>query len=383
MLGFLGYYTVSVPKDKMCQVVAVCLNYGISTFHEREIGEEYTLRVGVAQVSSLLALLQRAKVPYRVGELRGLLGFGKRLISHPGLLAGALLSLFLYLWLGGMVWEVRVVSSGDVDEDRVLSLLAEAGLEEGVRLSSIDIDRVVNAYLLSDPDTAFAAVHLRGVVAEIELIPKDAGGEDTGKAEPCNIVATRDALITDMILYAGVGTVRIGDTVAEGDILVSGIITDKGGTRFLPASADVWGQVEDVVRIEVPLVSTTRQVVAKKTVGAKLQFFGMEFSFGNTSASLTSTGRQIYLFDRIRLPIRTTLYCHLETREVEVTYDEKTARQMADAMLRHRLSEMLRDSILIETHESYTLEGQVLVLECRVRYETNISKTLAFESENR
>ena len=382
MTGIMGHYIYAIPLIDKARFLNACLTYGVELGKQKEKDGHLMVYIPFLRSTHFERVMEHVAIPYDKSVLKGVLGVARRLSLHPGLIVGAVLSLILFLWLGGMVWEVRISSPADIDEDTVLSHLSACGLKEGVRLSQIDTDAVTAAYLLNDTQTAFLSIHLNGVVAEVELIPKDEGKTDETLAPPCNIVASRPALVTDVTVYRGKSLVRVGDTVAEGDLLVSGIITDVGGTRVLGAVADVVGLIKDEVRVEVPLVVEQTRVQQGTIKGVELSFFGLRFRMGDIGEEYTKEGTQMYLFGFIRLPVRLTTYREVTTSHNTLFYTEDEANQMAQARLRQQVGILVGDGTLV-TYETQTeCDGKTLVLCCQIEYEGNIAKALAFEVGN-
>ena len=377
----LGYYTYSVTAERRLDILNLALAYGIEIYGESETDNCCSYRISFFDSRQWESALKAAGIPFLRGELRGLIGFLHRLGKHPGLIAGVAVALFLYVWLGGVVWEVRIRSENDIDEDIVLSELAESGLYEGVWAAKVDPDRVVAEFLSKDSSVAFATVHMRGVVAEVELIQRDTPPKTEPAREPCNLVATRDAVITDMTIYAGKPSVKIGQTVAAGDLLVTGVLTDVGGTRLLPATATVMGRVEDTLRIEVPLSLDGYRVVSSRPVFCSLTLFGRSLTIGRRENADCVSERRVFLFDRIRLPFIGRIGYRTETAPVKVARSEEEAKNVAEAELRRRLAVMLEDGALDSCETVVTTEEGILILHARVIYETNIAKALAFDAQ--
>lgn len=379
----IGYYTYRVAAEYRLTVLNQALLHGMEIYGEKEDGEGCYFRIPVFDAAGWQNVLEENAVPYTRGELRGMLGAARKLVHHPGLICGVLLALFLYVWLGGAVWEVRIFCSNDIDEDNVLTELSEAGLFEGARISKIDPDRVVAEFLSRDDGVAFATVHMTGVVAEVELIRKDAPSMQEPAGVPCNLVASRDAVITDMTIYAGKPEVKVGQMVAEGDLLVTGVLTDVGGTRLLPAAATVMGQVTDMLNIEVPLTEGIQQVVTSRPVFCSLTVFGHTLTVGKRESADCVREKRLYLFDRIRLPIVCCIGCSVETTAVSRRREEPEALCVAEAELRRRLDVLLADGALDSIETSVRYDGEILHLSAKVIYETNIAKSLAFDAGNK
>lgn len=382
MREWLGYYTYTISLSERLQLMNAFLSRGLELYGEREEGALYRFRLPIRDAAAAEDAMRDAEIAFSRGTVGGFCGAARRCGRHPGVLVGVVLSLLLYVLLGGVIWEVRIVGDADVDEDRIRTELAAVGLYEGARVDALDPDRIVTDLLSEDGGIAFATVHLRGVVAEVELIVKDAHGEDPPRMEPCNLVAARDAVVTDLTVYCGEAAVRVGETVAAGDLLVSGVLTDIGGTRLLPASAVVMGRVTDTLEIEVPLVTERQVVTASRLSSLSLTIFGHPWTIGAESGADHTRERRLYLFDRLRLPILVRSGYRVETETSALVRAPSEAEAIAREELKRRLSILLADGALDHCETAVTVTDTALRLSAQVIYETNIAKALAFETQN-
>lgn len=382
MREWLGYYTYTISLSERLRLMNAFLSRGLELYGEREEGARYGFRLPICDAVAAEEAMCAAGIAFSRGAVGGLYGAARKCGRHPGILVGVVLSLLLYVLLGGVIWEVRVVGDADVDEDVIRTELAAAGLYEGAWVDSLDPDRIVTDLLSADDGIAFATVHLRGVVAEVELLVKDAHGEEPIPSDPCNLVAARDAVVTDLTVYCGEAAVRVGEAVAAGDLLVSGVLTDIGGTRLLPASAVVMGRVTDTLEIEIPLVTEWQVVTSSRLSSLSLTVFGHPWTIGEESGTDHTRERRLYLFDCLRLPILVRSGYRVETETSALVRDPAEAEAIAREELKRRLSILLNDGALDRCETVVTVTDTALCLSAQVIYETNIVKALAFETQN-
>lgn len=383
MREWLGYYTYTVSLSERLRLMNAFLSRDLELYGEREEGMQYSFRLPMRDAGVAEDAMRMAGIPFTRGSAGGLCGVALYLGRHPGMVIGVVLSLLLYALLGGVVWEVRVISDADVDEDVIRTELAAAGLHEGAWVDALDPDRIVTDLLAEDDGIAFATVHLRGVVAEVELIVKDAHDGELAPSDPCNLVAARDAVVTDLTVYCGEAAVRVGETVAAGDLLVSGVLTDIGGTRLLPASAVVMGRVTDTLEIEIPLVTERQIVTASRLSSLSLTVFGHPWTIGAESGADHTRERRLYLFDRLRLPILLRSGYRVKAETSTLVRDPAEAEAIAREELKRRLSILLTDGALDCCETAVTVTDTALCLSAQVIYETNIAKALAFETQSK
>ncbi len=382
MREFLGYYEYKVAVTSGILLMQACLDYGIEMYHIRECGETLSFRLPLGEKKRAESIFVNKGILFQRGDMRGVAGGVCRVARHPGIICGIVLSLLLWFWLSGMIWEVRIVSPADMDEDQVRSVLANCGLYEGARVSSVNADEVVANYLLADRDAAFATVHLSGVVAEVEIIPQENREEPEKTGTPCNIVATKDALITDITVYAGRALVKPGETVTKGDVLVSGVVTDVTGTRLVAARADVRGEHRETIMIEVPETVTCTHVTRIKKSGLTIEVLGRKMTIGNIPAESISESKQIYLFSKIRLPIRFMLHTAVATESEERMLTENMQQARAEAMLKKEQAALIGDGTLIAMTEKTETQNGIYRLTSEIVFEENIGKALAIDTEN-
>ena len=136
--------------------------------------------------------------------------------------------------------------------------------------------------LLELKELSWIAVNITGSTVTVEvnerILPPDMY-LDNDKA--CNIVARYTGQIHSMDIYDGQSDLQVGDTVLEGDLIVSGIVEDgKGQTRFVHARADIKAYTDYEIKIEVPLQQVKRIPTGETSTKKYLKILTF-LSFGN------------------------------------------------------------------------------------------------------
>ena len=74
-------------------------------------------------------------------------------------------------------------------------------------------------------------------------------------SSPCNVVASRGGQIVSMEVYDGQKAVNKGDTVKQGDLVVSGVVvSSKGKTILRHASAKIMAEYPEQYQVTIALV---------------------------------------------------------------------------------------------------------------------------------
>jgi len=168
----------------------------------------------------------------------------RRLTVRTALLIGLIAVGAGLLGASMFVWDVRVTGLDTRDAMALEEELAGMGVAPGQWKTGIDEDGIGTALLIEHEEFAWIDVRIKGVVALVEVVPADLAPEVYDENTPCNIIATKDALIESVIPLAGHAAVKAGDTVRAGDLLISGIVWDPGYPRLeFAARGEVIGSV--------------------------------------------------------------------------------------------------------------------------------------------
>ncbi|MCQ2385445.1 MAG: sporulation protein YqfD, partial [Clostridia bacterium] len=149
------------------------------------------------------------------------------------------------------------------------------------------------------------------------------GDPEEKKKEPANLVAERDAVVTQTDVLHGELAVSGGKTVKKGDLLVSGWVRSTAGDSKVCAEGKVYGLVEDCLTVKVPKKTVVRTADREELQSLSLQFFGKEiFFFVNSGNSSTEYGtierkEKVWLGEDKVLPVSVTAVYRAYYRETE------------------------------------------------------------------
>jgi len=184
-------------------------------------------------------------VGWRVDVERvNLLRRSQKLLSYRAMLACGVAVFLALVWMANAcVWFVRVEGAGE-SAGEVRAVLAEWEIRPGRLAATLDLQGVQRALEARLPRIAWIDVHLRGVTVVVECVPARMPTPAAYGGEPCDIVASRDGVVTGVTVYAGIAKVKVGDAVRKGQVLVAGEErTAEGATRPVAARAQVLSRV--------------------------------------------------------------------------------------------------------------------------------------------
>jgi len=152
---------------------------------------------------------------------------------------------------------------------------------------------------------------------------------------PTNIIASETGIIKKIDVTSGNVLVNVGDAVAKGDVLVSGIIESMNSTVFVHSRGVVTAEVEKTLSLSGKFEETVKHRTGKVKKRFKLGVFGVDlplyFSKPKERAEVESSIERLEILKR-KLPffIKEDKYYLTEQRKISKTPSELKEKLYAD-----------------------------------------------------
>lgn len=194
-----------------------------------------------------------------------------------GLFVGALCAVLIINFLSGFVWNIEITGTNEIRNSDISAFLCENGLQVGTYARGVDRDVIENLLMSSFEKCAWAHINIDGTTATVEI---DEAVDKPSVVDPnilTNVKAVKDGIIVKTTTYNGWQNVNVGDSVVEGDLLISGIYEGEGGKRnlFTHARGEIIAKVDENIEITI-----SRKQCQKTYTDTKqykyLYFFGIK-----------------------------------------------------------------------------------------------------------
>jgi similar to stage IV sporulation protein len=201
----------------------------------------------------LRPLLRKTSCKIHVIERYGAPFFLDKLGTRKFLVAGMLLFAIVLFLMSSVVWQVKVVGNDKIKTADILEMAKQQGIRPGqwkFKLKNPEsLSRELQRLL---PSASWVGVQFHGTHLTIEIV-ESARPEDKTLLNPRHLVASTNAIITEIKAEKGMPLVKLHAFVRKGDVLISGLIGSVPNQQVVVAKGSVMGEVWYTSHIEVPL----------------------------------------------------------------------------------------------------------------------------------
>lgn len=297
-------------------------------------------------------------------------GLRKRIL----LIAGLLCMVAAAIVLPEFIWSIDVSGNEMVSDTEILRALESLGVGFGTYGPSIDSQDVKNHMLALVPELQWLAVNRSGGKAVVEVREKLPTPEVNDRKMPCNLVARRTGLITKMLVYQGKSEVKQGQTVLQGELLVSGIAQWTNRVQSMHAMAEIYARTWRRETGAVPMGFTAKGPIQREEKIVTLILGKKRLKLtGNSSFSASNCAKIIQEYP-LCLPGGLTLPVRMETVTLSYYTPETTqispatAKQLATQGVQKRIRDVLIGGEISDLRVQQRADGAVyyydIVAEC-------------------
>jgi len=261
-----GYVAVEVTGPATERLLNMAAHRGVYIWNVTHTEKgRIRMHCSIQGFRRLTNLLRKTKCRVRIVDKQGLPFTMYRYRKRKILMGGIVFFVLSMYMMSAFIWHIEILGNERLHHEEILEFVQGQGLSIGVFKRQIDHDELSQQLLRQFPDIGWVDVHTRGTRTTVlisETIPEPTR---VPRDVPCNIVASRDGLITGIVTGAGIPQVRQNDVVREGDILVSGIVplhyehTGQSVTHYVHAYAEVWAKMYTPIRFAIPLTYDYKQ----------------------------------------------------------------------------------------------------------------------------
>ena len=261
------------------------------------------LRGYMGRTGCRVHLLRRRGAPFMAHRFR------KRYMLFGG--AAALGGLCWVLM--SFLWVIHMTVPDGVSGYDLTHNLRELGVYPGAYIGAIDARAVRSEMMYRMPELSFLSLNLHGNRLEVEAHARRPKPGMVDKDIPTSVYAAKPGLITKMTVTEGTPVKKVGETVEQGEMLVSSIklpTGEQGVARKSHATAEVEARTWYTVTARRPPVAKVKRYTGEETSRYALVFgkrrvnLFLGGSVSEENCDKTVSESKIVIADSLEVPVK-------------------------------------------------------------------------------
>ena len=323
------------------------------------------------------------KFEYTFSEIKGFRGVLEKSKRRYGFFAAIFILAALSFFSYNTVFDIRVNGNEQMTEQEVLDELEAAGFSVGSSWIFSDRTDIEARVLAKSENIGWINVNRRGSVAYIEIIEKRTSGAQKPTYKYANVIADRDCVIEEITVKKGYATVKVGDTVRRGDVLISGVPIDATGS-FCIAEGTVIGRVNESLEVVCEKKQTVRIEKDEKLRGFSVKILDFPINifkiYGNSVSECDIIERKtdFVLFGK-RLPVVFSRSYTKSYTEEKAELSESELFSLARNKTAEKILAAVGDGELLKARSHGALNSEEYKMITEIVYIKNVSQHMPFE----
>lgn len=385
LAGFLRVRLTGLSPERFFNL---CRAAGIGIWDLNFENGEYSFCMAAKDFPACRPLVKKAKVRLMIKKKLGLPFFLRKNRGRK-LWAAGFLTFFLFLYvLSLFVWDIEYQGNVTYTDDMLSHFLDSLNIRCGIRKSGISCEELESALRNEFNGITWVSARLSGTRLYVHVKENDVPLTLPVKDEtPCDLVAAYGGVITSMVVRSGKALVKPGDTVEQGQVLVSGRIpiTDDSGTEvaahYVRSDADIAARLSRAEEKRIPMWHTKKEKTGRRRYGIFLNTFDRSFvwlfpNIWKTEWETVMEEQTLRIAEDFYLPVKYGLITSDEISPYEEKYSESELAAMAEDYKNEISENLIEKGVqIIENNVKILVDGSECLFRAELITEEPIAKT--------
>lgn len=286
-----GYVIIKVSGFNVERFINLAAHKGLYIWDVTYCQDGIYMKVSVKAFKLLRSCVKKTKCKVKIVGKEGYPFIAHKYRKRKIFALGAIFFVFILYFLSSFIWLVEIEGNDRIHADQIANFFAEQNIKVGGYKHSINKKEAEKKFLNSFTDVSWVNVSIKGTRATIrmtEILPKQ---DIIDRTEPCNIVASKDGIISSIVTSAGTPLKKEMDIALKGEVIVSGelvIKDDETGrvTQYTHAEAIVVAKTYYEINFFTPFIYEDRIYTNEVKKYYYISLFGNKFKLNPLKTSI-------------------------------------------------------------------------------------------------
>jgi similar to stage IV sporulation protein len=273
------------------------------------------------------------------------------------------MAIIFFSVISNFVWNIEVIGVSEEKQKEIISFIKSEGIDIGKLKKQIDIPSLTNKLRIERDDIAWVGIEIKETNLIIKIAEVNEKPEIIDENEYCNIVATKDGIISKVKAQNGTPVVQQGDTVKKGDILIQGWLEGKyTENRYVHSEGEVIAKVWYSEKEKVYYNQNYENQTGSKEKKYSIKLNNFQINLYKTLSKFKnydtiSTIKKLKITSNFYLPVEIVVNENFEKQQKQISYNKNEAKEIGITELKKKLEEKIDtketiSSIYINTNET-------------------------------
>lgn len=249
-----GYVRIGVGGYSPERFLNMCSYHNIYIWGLMPVKNGYEMYIMLKDFRKIRPFAKKTKTRIKIVKRTGFPFLLYRYRRRKLFFIGILICVIMLNVYSMFIWDIHFEGNEKWTDETLLEFLDSVDVSPFMLRSSVDCPSIVKNIRKEYNDIVWVSASVDGSCLNIHIKEND----DTlhqdisvsGEKQPCDLIASKDGVITKIITRSGVPQVHAGDAVKKGQILVSGrieVLDDTGevtGYQYTESDADIYADTE-------------------------------------------------------------------------------------------------------------------------------------------
>ena len=371
----LGYLEIKVEGYFIEKFINNCLKSNIFLWNiKRKRTTIMTCNIGVKDFKNIRKILKKTNCRIKIEKKKGLPFTFNKYRKRKIFALLIFIILIIIAILSNFVWNIQIEGTEKISKDELIQTLKEEGLSIGKFKPGIETREIINKVRLDRDDIAWIGIEITGTNAIVKVVEAEEKPEIVDADEYCNIVATKDGVVTKIMAQNGTPLVKNGDLIKKGTVLIGGWLEGKyTGTRYVHSNGQVEAKVWYTQKERVYLKETKKEDTgeAQNKYSVNINNFIINFNKRVSKFENYDTieeAKKIKLFSNFYLPIELVKTTYKEYKVVEIAHTLEEAKTIGIERAKDKLNAQIENTNNI-SDEQVNIKEETNFVDVEVVYE--------------
>lgn len=355
---FKGYIKIEISGNSKDRFINICANHGIIFFDIAAVDESIHATISKKNYKLIKKYIKKTDVKIKILDKKGFPFFFYKYRKRKCFALGFFIFLAIIYSFTLFIWDINVTGESAYTSEQIIKEIKNNYVQIGSLKSKIDCNDLEKKLREQYDKIAWISCEIKGTRLNITLTETIETGKIIEETAPCNIIAAKDGIITDIVIRAGTVVAHKGDEVKKGDIIITGAVNIYNDydelieTNYIPASGDVYAISEynyddsfDLNYYKKEYTDNTKKYYSLIFFDNILTPFTPKNNYKNKD--YLTTEKQIKFGDTIYLPLGIKINEIKEYTPVNATYTTEEAKEKATKKLTAYLSDLSKKGVEI------------------------------------